>query len=125
MFRLGVFSKQITTVVESGPGSGRFIEKTLEACSPSNYEVYETAGLWASYVVSKYDVVLQPTDDRTLRATSDGSADLVHAYKVFVGVPFLETYTYWTEMARVARSGSHVVFDIMTEACLDSDTLKK
>ena len=28
-------------------------------------------------------------------------------------------------MARVARSGAHVVFDIMTEDCLDSSTLKK
>jgi hypothetical protein len=124
MSRLGVFSGQIANVVEIGPGSGRFLEKTIAVCSPSHYEVYETAGPWAAYVVSKYNVVLQPTDGKTLGSTPDGSTDLVHAHKVFNSIPFVETCSYWAEMARVARSGGHVVFDIMTEACLDSNTLK-
>ncbi len=125
MSRLGVFSGQIAKVVEIGPGSGRFLEKTIEACSPSHYEIYETADSWASYIVSKYNVVLQPTDGKTLKSTPEGSTDLVHAHKVFNSIPFVETYAYWTEMARVARSGAHVVFDIMTEDCLDSSTLEK
>ena len=125
MSRLGVFSGQIAKVVEIGPGSGRYLEKTIEACSPSLYEIYETAGPWASYIVSKFNVALQPTDGKTLRSTPEGSADLVHAHKVFNSIPFVETYSYWTEMARVARSGAHVVFDIMTEDCLDSSTLEK
>ena len=112
-------------MVEIGPGSGRYLEKTVEACAPSHYEVYETAGPWASYVVSKYNVVLQPTDGRTLRPTPDGSTDLVHAHKVFPSIPFVATCSYWTEMARVARSGAHVVFDIKTEASLDSDIFEK
>ena len=39
MSRLGVFSGQIAKVVEIGPGSGRYLEKTIEACSPSQYEI--------------------------------------------------------------------------------------
>ena len=125
MKRLGVFTEQLRNVVEIGPGSGRYLDKTMAACSPTRYEVYETAGPWASYIQTKYSVLLQPTDGRTLSATPDNSVDLVHAHKVFSGIPSLPTFTYWTEMARVCRIGAHAVFDILTEACLDLDTFKK
>ncbi len=125
MKRLGVFAQQITNVVEIGPGSGRYLEKTLVVCSPKRYEVYETAGPWASYIKTKYNVVMQPTDGRTLGATSDNSVDLAHAHKVFSSIPSLSAFNYWTEMARVCRSGGHAVFDIMTENCLDLETFQK
>jgi hypothetical protein len=119
MSRLGVFSDKIETVVEIGPGSGRYLEKTLKACTPSRYEIYETAGLWADYVAEKYNVILQPTNGRSLAATPDSSADLVQAHKVFSATPFLTTARYWLEMCRVVRPGGFVVFDIVTEACMD------
>jgi len=125
MMRLGVFARRITNVVEIGPGSGRYLEKTVAACSPTRYEVYETAAPWASYVKAKYNVILQPTDGQTLRATPDNSVDLVHAHKVFSSIPSLPTFIYWTEMARVCRNGGYAVFDILTEACLDLDTLQQ
>lgn len=121
----GVFKGPVRTVVEIGPGSGRYLEKTIAACQPQRYEVYETAECWASYVASKYPVVVQPTDGRSLAATPDGSADLVHAHKVFSGIPSLPTWIYWAEMSRVCAQGGHVVFDILSEACLDLDMLEK
>ncbi len=125
MSRLGVFAGRIESVVEIGPGSGRYLEKVQGCCAAVHYEIYETAGLWADYVVSKYKVVLQPTDGKTMRVTPDASADLVHAHKVFPSIPFVETCSYWMEMARVARSGGHVVFDIITEDCIDSELFEK
>lgn len=124
MSRLGVFAGRIESVVEIGPGSGRLLEKTLAACSPARCEIYETAGPWATYLVSRYDVMLRPTDGKTLSATPDESVDLVQAYKVFCSIPFVETCSYWSEMARVTRSGGFAVFDVMTEQCLDSETFQ-
>jgi SAM-dependent methyltransferase len=124
MKNLGVFARPIHSVVEIGPGSGRYLEKTLAQCAPERYEVYETAIPWAAYVRDKYHVVLQPTDGRTLSSTFDESADLVQAHKVFCGIPALPTFRYWAEMARVCRSDGHAVFDIVTEDCLDLDALR-
>ena len=125
MAELGVFSKPVSTVVEIGPGSGRYLDATVKHCSPARYEIYETAGPWANYLTENYDVVLQPTDGRFLKGTSDGSADLVQAHKVFSSIPTMPTLVYWSEMARVCRRGGFIVFDIMTETCLDSETLGK
>lgn len=120
MRELGVFARPIETVVEIGPGSGRYLEKTITACQPSRYEVYETAGPWATYLQQQYKVVMQPTDGRSLKSTPDGAADLVQAHKVFSSIPFLPTACYWAEMARVTRKAGHLVFDLITETCLDS-----
>jgi hypothetical protein len=125
MARLGVFAGPVETALEIGPGSGRYLEKTIAACSPGRYEIYETSQPWASFLVRDYRVIQQPTDGRGLASTPDASCDLVHAHKVFSSIPFLPTVMYWGEMARVARGGAHIVFDIMTEACLDTATLGK
>ena len=125
MSRFGTFSQAIQTVLEIGPGSGRYLEKTLALCSPSRYEIYETSVPWASFLVKRYGVVFQPTNGGLLNSTTDASCDLVHAHKVFSTIPFLPTIQYWSEMVRVARRGAYVVFDIMTEECLDMPTLKE
>jgi phospholipid N-methyltransferase len=115
----GVFSTQpIKTIVEIGPGSGRYLEATLRLCKPSRCEIYETAADWAAFIVREYGAICQPTDGSSLAATLDASADLVQAHKVFCTIPFLETIRYWREMVRVTRPGGFIVFDIMTEACL-------
>ena len=123
MSRLGVFSSPIKAVVEIGPGSGRYLERTISVCSPARYEIYETSAAWAGYLASTYPLLNQPTDGRSLGSTPDRSVDLVHAHKVFSTIPFLPTCTYWSEMARVASAGGYVAFDIMTESCLDAETV--
>lgn len=122
---LGVFEQTINTALEIGPGSGRYLEKIIAACRPSRYEIYETSAPWAAYLVQEYCVVWQPTDGGSLAATRDASCDLVQAYKVFSSIPFLPSIRYWAEMLRVTKPGGCIVFDIMTENCLDADAMKR
>ncbi|MEX0171970.1 methyltransferase domain-containing protein [Streptomyces sp. LMG1-1-1.1] len=115
---LGVFAAAPDTVLEIGPGSGRYLEKTLKECSPSRYEIYETAAPWADHLVDAFGVVAQPTKECSLSPTPDSSVDLVQAHKVFNTVTFLSASRYFFEMARVTRPGGRIVFDVMTETCL-------
>ena len=121
---LGVFAADPATVLEIGPGSGRYLEKTLQQCSPSRYEIYETAAPWASYLVETFGVVAQPTAGCSLAPTPDGTVDLVQAHKVFNTVTFLSSSRYFFEMARVTRPGGLIVFDVMTETCLQPATVR-
>jgi hypothetical protein len=124
MTELGVFSHLIERVCEIGPGSGRYLDKTMAACRPAYYEIYETATDWRSWLVKKYHVKAQPTDGVSLAQTPTGSMDLVHSHKVFAGLPFLAILKYFSEMARVARPGGHIVFDVVTEDCFDADVMQ-
>jgi SAM-dependent methyltransferase len=121
---LGVFADDPVTILEIGPGSGRYLEKTLQVCSPRRYEIYETAVPWRDYLVETYQVVAQPTEGSSLAPTPDGSVDLVMAHKVFNTVTFLLSSRYFLDMARVTRPGGRIVFDAMTETCLDPDTVR-
>ncbi|MEU3597639.1 methyltransferase domain-containing protein [Streptomyces sp. NPDC006798] len=120
---LGVYAAAPESVLEIGPGSGRYLEKTLKECSPGRYEIYETAAPWAGYLVSTFGVVARPTSGSSLAPTPDASVDLVQAHKVFNTVTFLCAVRYFYEMARVTRPGGRIVFDVMTETCLDPDTV--
>ncbi|MFI5806112.1 methyltransferase domain-containing protein [Streptomyces sp. NPDC051561] len=121
---LGVFAGSPETVLEIGPGSGRYLEKTLKECSPGRYEIYETAAPWANYLVETFGVVARPTAGSSLAPTPDASVDLVQAHKVFNTVTFLCAARYFFEMARVARPGGRIVFDVMTETCLDPAAMR-
>ncbi|MYS09986.1 hypothetical protein GTW71_26940, partial [Streptomyces sp. SID6041] len=66
---LGIFAAGPKTVLEIGPGSGRYLEKTLKECTPDRYEIYETAKPWADYLVETFRVVAQPTAEGDLGAT--------------------------------------------------------
>jgi hypothetical protein len=116
---LGVFNEKIDRVCEIGPGSGRFLEKTLRACKPSRFEIYETARDWSDWLVKTYRVIPQPADGATLAHTPSSSIDLVQAHKVFPCTLFMTTCSYFTEIVRVTRPGAWVVFDVMTETCMD------
>ncbi|WP_329128170.1 class I SAM-dependent methyltransferase [Streptomyces sp. NBC_01465] len=121
---LGVFAVKPDTILEIGPGSGRYLERTLEECSPGRYEIYETAAPWADYLVDAFGVVAQPVTGFSLDATPDNSVDLVQAHKVFNTLTFLGTCRYFFEMARVTRPGGRIVFDVMTETCLDPAAMR-
>jgi SAM-dependent methyltransferase len=123
MASTGVFSKPLKTVLEIGPGSGRYLEKVLKAHRPSKYVIYETARPWADYLVRKYNVELRQTDGYSLQDTADESIDLVQAHKVFSSVPFMVTCCYWHEMARVIEPGGWAAFDILTEDCLAPEAM--
>lgn len=126
MQALGVFSAPPSSVCEVGPGSGRYLEETLKLCDPTHYEVYETAPRWAQWLLHQHsNLVLRPADGITLAHTASDSVDLVHAHKVLPGQSFLTTCKYLCEMARVVRPGGKVVFDIVTERCMDPATLDR
>jgi SAM-dependent methyltransferase len=124
MTSIGVFDAQVRSVVEVGPGTGRYLEKTISIAKPDRYEIYETAGPWSRYLQDKYAVEHQPTDGYTMGATVDHSVDLAQSHKVFSTVPFLVTCCYFREFARVVRDGGWVVFDIVTERCLDVEAME-
>ena len=124
MERMGVFSNPIDVVAEIGPGSGRYLEKVLRLCTPSRYEIYETAVPWAQYLAKTYRVVSLPADGFSMPHTATDSVDLAHAHKVFVATSFLTTCRYWLEMIRVTRADAHIVFDIVTEGCMAAETLE-
>jgi phospholipid N-methyltransferase len=124
MASLGVFSKPMQTIVEIGPGTGRYLEKTLKTARPQRYEIYETARSWAEYLVETHQVIHQRTDGYTLSKTADQSADMVHAHKVFCGVPFMVTCCYLHEIVRAVRVGGWAVFDVLTERCLEGDAMQ-
>lgn len=119
MARLGVFEGTVRRVCEIGPGSGRYLEKILQAYKPDYYEVYETATEWSDWLTQTYEITAHACDGSSLSSTPSNSIDLVHAHKLYVYLPFVITRKYFTEMARVVVTGGHVVFDLLTEACLD------
>jgi phospholipid N-methyltransferase len=108
-------------ICEIGPGSGRYLERVMKICAPERYEIYETATDWRAYLERTYShVVSRSTDGRTLAETATGSVDLVHAHKVFCGLPTMVALSYLREMARVVAPGGAIVFDTLTERLLDS-----
>jgi Methyltransferase domain len=125
MREIGVFDVPIVTVCEIGTGSGKFLEKTIAHCRPNRYESYEPDREWSDWLEREYDIISQPTDGYSLRHTSAGSVDLVHAHGVFVYLPFLTTYRYFREIARVAARGAYVVFNIISEDCMDEATVSE
>lgn len=126
MRSFGVFENSIDRAIEIGPGSGRYLEKTIAICAPKRFEIYETAKPWAEYLAATYPTVtVQPTDGFTLGASASESADLVQAHKVFSGINLIPTLGYFREMSRVARQGGFVVFDVLTERCLGDKTIDR
>jgi hypothetical protein len=124
MTSLGVFDNPLERICELGPGSGRYLVRTIARSHPRHYEVYETAAEWRNWLVEEHGIVSRRCDGRTLAETESGSIALVQAHKLFPGLPFLMTVSYFLEMARVIQNGGWVVFDIMDEACFSSTHLK-
>jgi SAM-dependent methyltransferase len=125
MIRIGdLVPDRVQRVCEIGPGTGRYLEKVVEALHPEYYEIYETADDWVSYLRKFPGLIVRECDARTLKDTETGSVDLVHAQKVFVYLEFWASAGYLAEMARVVRPGGVVAFDIVTEECVDEETLE-
>ncbi len=122
---LGMFDQKLNRVCEIGPGSGRFLEKIMKRTRPDVYEVYETADDWKRRLVKLYGVVAREGDWRSLPQTADSSVDLVHAHKVFPGLPIYTAMGYMLEMARVVRPGGWIAFDAVTEQCVTPEYVER
>jgi Methyltransferase domain len=122
--KFGIFNKNIKNICEIGTGAGLYAEKTVELCQPVCYESYEPDKDWAEWLTQKYNITSHDADGKSLSYTSNFSVDLVLAHGVFVYLPFLLTYKYFEEIARVTNDGARVVFDILSEECFDDKTVK-
>jgi hypothetical protein len=109
------------TILEIGPGSGRFLSQTLDRASPTRYEIYETARSWAEWLASSHSpyVIIQPADGWSLCATPTASCQLVHAHGVFVYLKLLTCFEYFAEMIRVASPHAHIIFDFFPSESFD------
>ncbi|MFF0341346.1 class I SAM-dependent methyltransferase [Kribbella sp. NPDC004875] len=125
MLRLGQLDGSVDRVCEIGAGSGRYMTRVMDALQPGAYEVYETAPDWVRYLRQiRPQVIIRPANGHSLDATTSESVDLVHAHKVFVYLPFVVSFGYLAEMARVVRPGGVVAFDVITEDCLNDVVTK-
>lgn len=104
--------KHADTVVEIGPGTGRYLARVAEIVKPTRHVIYETAPDWREWLVREYGVEAPPTDGETLAGVE--SAGLVHAHGVFVYTPFLVTARYLSEIIRIRPRW--VVFDFYSPA---------
>jgi SAM-dependent methyltransferase len=123
MIACGALSTNVSTVCEIGAGSGLYIQQVARHVRAARYDIYEIVPSRAQFLARSFGVLAQPTDGETLRATPDRSVDLLHAHGVFVTLDFLTSCSYFREMARVVAPGGHVVFDVITEECLDGPAI--
>ena len=125
MEKFGVFEKTNPTICEIGAGTGRYMEKIFNKCNPQKYESYETASDWAEWLESNYNIISLETDGFSLKNTNDNSIDIIHSHGVFVYLPFFDSLRYFKEITRVTNANSYIVFDCITEDCLDKNSLNK
>ncbi len=119
----GIFDGAIERVCELGPGSTGTWRGQLRAASLEAMKFMETSREWRDRLIDRHHVTARTCDGRTLSETESSSVDLIHAHKLFPGLPFLTTMHYFREMGRIVRDGGWVVFDIMTENCFSRDYL--
>lgn len=113
-------------VVEIGAGTGMFLEFVLPRVKPQQYDVYETAVDWASYLERTYApaVKRQPADGSTLSHTPDASCGLVHAHGVCVYIKPLQSFEYFREMVRVCTPRGFIGFDYFAAERFDSQAVE-
>ncbi len=125
MEKLGVFNCTNSNVCEIGAGTGRYMEKVIDKCNPARYESYETASDWAEWLEKNYNIISLETDGYSLRNTKDKSINIIHSHGVFVYLPFFDSLRYFNEIDRVTDIDSYIVFDCITEDCMDKKSLNK
>ena len=106
-------------IIEIGAGTGMYLEKFIETCKPTNYEVYETDVGWSKYLSDTYDkqtnLMVHNASGNTLQFSLDNSADMVVAHGVYVYIPVINTLEYLKESIRVCKQGGLIIFDCFTD----------
>lgn len=113
--------KPADTVVEIGPGTGRYLARVAKIVRPRRHVIYETSADWRQWLVATYGVEAPPTDGETLAGVD--SADVVHAHGVFVYTSFLVTARYLAEIVRVRPRW--IVFDFYSAAEFNAAAIRR
>jgi len=99
------------TIVELGPGGGRFTAVLLPKCR--RLLAADTSATMLAMLRRRFagDARLEcvPLDGQGLGPIADGSADAVFAFDVFVHLPQWDTFNYLREIRRVLRPGGKAV----------------
>jgi hypothetical protein len=116
MRKAGCFS-DCHRMCEIGPGTGRYMARSLDAAPAAICEYYEVDKEWASWLEQTYGPRIRRrlADGSSLNQTAERSCQLVMAHGVFVYRPMLTTFDYLKEASRVCGDGGFVVFDCFTE----------
>jgi hypothetical protein len=104
------------------PRDGRVHRTDPQILPPQRYQIYEIDRDWSEWLAKTYPVEDSHADGKSLARTKSHSVDLIHAYGVFVYLPLMISIRYFREIARVAAPGAFVVFNIISERCLDERT---
>jgi Methyltransferase domain len=125
LFDIGAISPATKTIVEIGPGTGRYLDHIFKRHQPERYQIYETAQDWAEWLASNYPIEACVADGQSLKQTDNASIDVVHAHGVFVYLPFLVSCSYFREIFRVTKREGFVAFDVISELCMTRDIVDK
>jgi hypothetical protein len=125
LFDIGAISPATKTIVEIGPGTGRYLDHILKRHQSERYQIYETAQNWSEWLASTYPIEACVADGQSLKQTDDASIDLVHAHGVFVYLPFLVSCSYFREIFRVTKREGFVAFDVISEECMTREIIDK
>jgi hypothetical protein len=109
------------TVVEIGPGTGRYLARVREIVRPRRHVIYETAPDWRDWLTREYGVEAPKSSGESLSGIAE--AGLIHAHGVFVYTPFLVTARYLAEIERIGTRWAVFDFYAVTEfgqAALDA-----
>jgi phospholipid N-methyltransferase len=120
-------SEKLVYVLEIGTGTGRYAEKVINKFSVDKYFSYETAEDWAHWLQETYGpkLISRSGDGNSLTYEQDGTIDLVHAHGVFVYLPVLHCFKYFTDMVRVSKKGGFIVFDFYPIEHFSLETINK
>lgn len=122
-----VAAGKLISIVEIGPGTGRYLELLLEQVKPQHYEIYETAEDWVDYLSQQFQDILtiRQADGVSLGQTADKSCQLVHAHGVFVYLKYIQAFRYFSEMCRICAEQGYIFFDYYSEIEMNPQTLEK
>jgi SAM-dependent methyltransferase len=120
---------RLTNVLEIGAGTGMYLERIVELCSPTTYEVYETSLEWVGYLNQVYSertgLKCHNADGSSLRGTTSASVDAAFCHGVFVYLPLITTIGYLEEMVRVTKPEGWIIFDCFLTQNFGVDIVKQ
>jgi ubiquinone/menaquinone biosynthesis C-methylase UbiE len=102
---------QGSTVIEIGPGAGRWTGEILKLCGKyTAYDISRTCvELCSRQFADQKHAAFQVTDGCSLPGAENGATDVVWSFDVFVHINAEDVAVYLKEIHRVLKPGGHAV----------------